>query len=73
MHISGLMRYEVENLPDFDDFDALYDALLKEKSIKYREKVRDGADERKAIRDLGEEIWEEIYQRYGVKPVFEKW
>ncbi|MCI8858640.1 MAG: hypothetical protein HFI71_03820 [Lachnospiraceae bacterium] len=67
------MRYEVENLPDFDDFDALYDALLKEKSIKYREKVRDGADERKAIRDLGEEIWEEIYQRYGVKPVFEKW
>lgn len=73
MHISGLMRYEVENLPDFDDFDALYDALLKEKSIKYREKVRDGADERKAIRDLGEEIWKEIYQRYGVKPVFEKW
>ena len=73
MHISGLMIYEVENLPDFDDFDALYDALLKEKSIKYREKVRDGADERKAIRDLGEEIWEEIYQRYGVKPVFEKW
>lgn len=65
-----LYSFSERHLPDFD---ALYDILLKEKSIKCREKGRDGADERKAIRDFGEEIREEIYQRYGVKPVFERW
>ena len=64
---------EVENLPDFDEMDTFYNALLKERAVKYKEKVLNGLDAKKALRDLGEEIWEEIYKQYGVKPVFERW
>lgn len=63
---------QIENLPDFDTLSAFYDATLKKKLPKYRKRLVDGLYAETALRELGEEIWEEIYKKYGVKPVFER-
>lgn len=69
-----VLRYskKVEALPDFDTLNAFYDAVLKGKRSKYKERVSNGVSAETAIIELGEEIWEEIYKKYGVKPVFER-
>lgn len=69
-----VLRYskQIEDLPDFDTLSAFYDATLKKKLPKYRKQLVDGLYAETALRELGEEIWQEIYKKYGVKPVFER-
>ncbi len=63
---------EVEKLPDFDSIDLMYGLLLTSKRDKYRKQVADGVSAEDALVRLGEEIWEEIYRKYGVKLEFER-
>ena len=39
---------------------------------KYRRQVANGVPVEDALANLGEEIWEEIYKKYGVKPELER-
>ena len=70
-----VLRYskEIENLPDdIKILGDLYNQLADEKAPGYMQRVREGMDEKDALRQLGEEIWEDVYKVYGVKPVFER-
>jgi hypothetical protein len=63
---------QVEQLPEFDVISSLYNQILEQKIPKYREKVQNGTYADEALRKMGEEIWDEIYKKYGVKPEFER-
>ena len=69
-----VLRYTkaVENLPDFDVVDELYTTSISNKQDKYRRKVANGLSAEVALISLAEEIWEEIYKKYGVRPEFER-
>ena len=62
----------IKNLPDFESFSESYNNALYELKTKYREKVRNGMNENDALIALAEEIWEELYKLYGVKPIYER-
>lgn len=62
----------VEKLPDFEVFDADFESYSKKLSPKYSEMYKSGMNDNDALILLGEEVWEEIYKKYGVKPVFER-
>lgn len=42
------------------------------KRDKYSRQVANGVPAEDALASLGEEVWEEIYRKYGVKPEFER-
>ncbi len=69
-----VLRYtqEVENLPDFKEFSDAYERLKDEYTDIFFELTEKGIGEKEALRVLGENIWEGLFQLYGVKPVFER-
>lgn len=69
-----VLRYTkaIENLPDFDVISSLYDDVSKKIRDKYSRQVANGVPAEDALANLGEEIWEEIYKKYGVKPELER-
>lgn len=69
-----VLRYskEIEDLPDFETLSLFYDTALNKRLPDYRKAVNNGANAEKALRTIGEEVWEEIYKKYGVKLVFER-
>lgn len=62
----------IESLPDYEEFSKKYDELQCALQPKYIEKIRNGNNSVDMTRALGEEIWDELYKVYGVKPSFEK-
>ena len=62
----------IEALPDYEEFSKKYDELQCALQSKYIEKIRNGNNSVDMTRALGEEIWDELYKVYGVKPSFEK-
>ena len=62
---------EIENLPDFEMFSDKYDEIMSMLQSKYISKVHNGMAEIEALIKLGEEVWENLYNLYGVKLVFE--
>lgn len=68
-----MLRYTkaVENLSDFV-LNALYEISILNKRDKYSRQVANGVPAEDALASLGEEVWEEIYRKYGVKPEFER-
>lgn len=63
---------QIELLPDYEEFSKKYDELQYKLQPKYIEKIRNGGNSIDMTRALGEEIWDELYKVYGVKPSFEK-
>lgn len=63
---------QIELLPDYEEFSKKYDELQYKLQPKYIEKIRNGGNSIDMTRALGEEIWDELYKVYGVKPNFEK-
>lgn len=62
---------KVERLPEYEIFDREYENILRELQQKYIQKVLDGVlTEEKALICLGEDIWEKLYNIYGIKPDF---
>lgn len=62
---------EVEELPDFEIFDEKYSQILEELLPKYANK-QGLIDNEDALIRLGNEVWEKLYEIYGVKPVFKR-
>ena len=63
---------QIEKLPDFKEFSAKYEELLYKLQPKYHMKTANGMDAKEAVIALGNEIWDELYKIYGVKPFFER-
>ena len=61
---------DIEKLPDYDELSNVYDEILAELQPKYIEMIKNGMEEKNAIVKLGDEIWEKLYDIYGVKPKF---
>ena len=62
---------EVEKLPGFDVFEKKYSDILSELMPKYANKYG-YIENQDSLISLGNEIWEELYKVYGVKPRFER-
>lgn len=62
---------KVENLPEFAVFSDKFDEFVEKYQPKYQEAVRKGMSEQEALIGLGDEVWEELYKLYGIKPTFE--
>ena len=63
---------QIKNLPEFGVFSKQYNDTMNALLPKYRSKVMDGIDQEEAIIELGNEIWNEMYLKFGVKPIFER-
>lgn len=62
---------EVEKLPGFDVFEKKYSDILSDLMPKYANKYG-YIENQDSLISLGNEIWEELYKVYGVKPRFER-
>ncbi len=62
---------EVEKLPGFDVFEKKYSDILSELMPKYANKYG-YIENQDSLISLGNEIWDELYKVYGVKPRFER-
>lgn len=63
---------QIKNLPEFGVFSKQYNDTMNALLPKCRSKVMDGMDQEEAIIELGNEIWNEMYLKFGVKPIFER-
>ena len=63
---------QIKNLPEFGVFSKQYNDTMNALLPKYRSKVMDGIDQEEAVIELGNEIWNEMYLKFGVKPIFER-
>lgn len=63
---------DLETLPEFDVFSNKYDEYLEELQPKYIDAVVNGMAKEEALIKLGEEIWDKLYDTYGIKPTFER-
>lgn len=62
----------MQYLPPMDQFSDDYNRLLYQLKPKIIERYYNGYNEREVLVKLGEEIWNELYKLYGVKPRFER-
>lgn len=63
---------QIKNLPEFGVFSKQYNDIMNELLPKYRSRTMNGMDQKEAIIELGNEIWNEMYLKFGVKPIFER-
>lgn len=61
---------EVKNLPPFREFSDAYDDLKDQMEDIYFELIERGIGEKEALRIVGDNIWENLFKMYGVKPQF---
>lgn len=62
----------IQQLPKSDKFSDDYNRLLYQLRPKIIEQYYNGHNEQEVLVKLGEEIWDELYKLYGVKPRFER-
>ena len=62
----------IQQLPTSDKFSDDYNRLLYQLKPKIIEQYYNGHNEQEVLVKLGEEIWNELYKLYGVKPRFER-
>lgn len=62
----------IQQLPTSDKFSDDYNKLLYQLRPKIIEQYYNGHNEQEVLVKLGEEIWNELYKLYGVKPRFER-
>ena len=62
----------IQRLPTSDKFSDDYNRLLYQLRPKIIEQYYNGHNEQEVLVKLGEEIWDELYKLYGVKPRFER-
>lgn len=63
---------ELSDLPEFEVFSNRYDDLVESLQPKYLEEVSNGMAKEEALIKLGEEVWDKLYNIYGIKPTFER-
>lgn len=62
----------MQYLPSMDQFSDDYNRLLYQLRPKIIDQYYNGHNEQEVLVKLGEEIWNELYKLYGVKPRFER-
>lgn len=63
---------DVEKLPIYDVFSNKYDEVSEKLKPKYINEIVKGMAQEEATIKWAEEIWEELYKLYGIKPDFER-
>lgn len=62
----------VDKVPEYAVFDKTYDEFLRNHFQQHVKRVQEGMSEVDSVIILGEDIWNDIYQKFGIKPEFER-